>query len=59
MALGEINRGSQGARDLVLPPDEVEVDLDPEGLESLESYDERALQPAEPAGRSYTGEFED
>ena len=55
----EINRGREGASDPVLAPDEIEVDLDPEGLESFVSYDEQAPQPPGPAGRSYRGEFED
>ena len=57
MSRAEINQGSQG--DPVLPTDEVEVDLDPEGLESFQSYDEQAPEPSGPAGRSYVGEFED
>ena len=59
MFLKEISRGPRGTSDLILPPDEVKIDLDPEGLESLEIYDEQAPQPPEPAGGSYSGEFED
>ena len=51
MALGEIRRGREEANDSVLPTDKVEVDLDPEGLEGFESYDEQAPQPSGPTGR--------